>query len=83
MISPGFASMVISASGLISKFDRTDSIISPIDPWGKYDGVPPPKKMVLMLGALSTFPQRAISVVNAFTYGVNKRSIPWYVLKSQ
>src|SRR6266849_8786833 len=45
---PGFASSVISASGSIPQSRSAASIISPIDLGSNSDGVPPPKKIVLI-----------------------------------
>ena len=43
VMSPGLASMEISAVGSTSNASRTAAIVESIEPGGMYDGVPPPK----------------------------------------
>ena len=63
--SPGFASRVTSQLSDRAKYFVMEFIKDDISLVGRYDGVPPPQKMLFSLGLLSTELQVSISDFSA------------------
>src|SRR6266851_6737442 len=82
---PGLASSVISASESIPQRPSAASRIAPIDLGSNNDGVPPPKKIVLMRSPLNgAAPARcSSSVISAEVYCASGHTAAACELKSQ